>query len=204
MTDATDERQRETRGERTRRLLLDAARVRFARDGYRATSVADISRDAGVGGTTAYAHFEGKDALFLAAVDVDLAALFAEVIEVIADDGDEDRSLFRAVLDLVDHHPLARRLLAGLEPDITERVVDGEPFHDLRRTIAAGLAVAQEEGRARTDIDASLVADGLVSLVVAVVMAAVQIGDRVLDVYGPGLDAVLAAVVAPPEGRPSG
>ena len=46
---------------------LAAAIERFGRDGFRATSVADIARDAGVGGTVAYSYFPNKEALFLAA-----------------------------------------------------------------------------------------------------------------------------------------
>ena len=43
------------KGEQTRSTILDAAIVRFGRDGYRSTSVADIARDAGVSGTATYA-----------------------------------------------------------------------------------------------------------------------------------------------------
>ena len=62
-----------SKGEQTRRAILDAAIARFGREGYRATSVADIARDAGVGGTVAYAYFPSKEALFLAAIDEDAA-----------------------------------------------------------------------------------------------------------------------------------
>ena len=41
---------------------------------YRGTSVADIARDAGVSGTAAYAYFDNKKALFLAALDDDAAS----------------------------------------------------------------------------------------------------------------------------------
>ena len=57
----------ETKGAQTRRAILRAAIVRFGRDGFRATSVADIARDASVGGTVAYAYFPNKEALFFAA-----------------------------------------------------------------------------------------------------------------------------------------
>ena len=67
-----------TKGEQTRQAILDAAIARFGRDGYRATSVADIARDAGVGGTVAYAYFPNKEALFLAAIDEDAAAVIHE------------------------------------------------------------------------------------------------------------------------------
>jgi AcrR family transcriptional regulator len=45
------------KGAQTQRAILDAAIARFGRDGYRATSVADIARDAGVGGTVPYTYF---------------------------------------------------------------------------------------------------------------------------------------------------
>src|SRR2546421_264852 len=62
------------KGEQTREAILWAAIVRFGRDGYRSTAVADIARDAAVSGTLAYAYFPNKEALFLAAVDEDAAA----------------------------------------------------------------------------------------------------------------------------------
>src|SRR3954468_23113516 len=68
----------ETKGAHTRAAILDAAIARFGREGYRATSVADIARDASVGGTVAYAYFPGKEALFLAALDEDAASVIRE------------------------------------------------------------------------------------------------------------------------------
>src|ERR1700722_18709262 len=67
-----------TKGEQTRRAILDAAVARFGREGYRSTSVADIARDASVGGTVAYAYFPNKEALFFAAVDEDAAGVIHE------------------------------------------------------------------------------------------------------------------------------
>src|SRR5271166_6916186 len=71
----------ETKGAQTRRAILQAAITRFGRDGFRATSVADIARDAAVGGTVAYAYFPNKEALFLAAVDEDAAAVIEEGLD---------------------------------------------------------------------------------------------------------------------------
>ena len=132
-----------SRGDQTRRALLDAARERFARDGFRRTSVADVSRDAGVGGTTAYVHYANKEALFFAAVDDDLSSLFDELGIVLVGGGpDEDLAgqLIDAVLSVIDRHPLARRLLAGLEPDFTARVLETDAFGRLRTGIAELLA----------------------------------------------------------------
>lgn len=48
----------------TRQLLLEAARHRFARDGYSATTVRDISRDAGVNVALINRYFTSKEGLF--------------------------------------------------------------------------------------------------------------------------------------------
>src|SRR3954469_6488439 len=119
--------ERGTKGVQTRRAILEAAIVRFGRDGFRSTSVADIARDAGVGGTVAYAYFPNKEALFLAALDEDGAAVIQEGLTTVMEGthpSDWRRTLIFTLVDAVDHHPLARRLLAGLEPDVTERVLE--------------------------------------------------------------------------------
>ena len=48
----------------TRQLLLDAARRRFARDGYAATTVRDIADDAGVNVALISRYFDSKEGLF--------------------------------------------------------------------------------------------------------------------------------------------
>src|ERR1044071_2339657 len=105
------------KGEQTRQAVLEAAIVRFGREGYRATSVADIARDAGVGGTVAYAYFPNKEALFLAAIDEDAASVIREGLTLVVDPAtveDWRQTLIFTLVAAVQHHPLARRLLAGL------------------------------------------------------------------------------------------
>jgi AcrR family transcriptional regulator len=52
-----------------RERLLDAAVDVVAAKGYGATTVADLTKEAGVSRTTFYEHFEDKEACFLAAYD---------------------------------------------------------------------------------------------------------------------------------------
>lgn len=59
---ATALRRRDAAG--TRRLLLDAARHRFASDGYTATTVRDIADDAGVNVALINRYFASKEGLF--------------------------------------------------------------------------------------------------------------------------------------------
>jgi AcrR family transcriptional regulator len=62
MTTQTGPRRRDAAG--TRRLLLDAARRRFAADGYTAATVRDIATDAGVNVALINRYFTSKEGLF--------------------------------------------------------------------------------------------------------------------------------------------
>ncbi|MBO3749921.1 helix-turn-helix transcriptional regulator [Streptosporangiaceae bacterium NEAU-GS5] len=53
----------------TRRLLLEAARQRFAYDGYAATTVRDIADDAGVNVALINRYFSSKEGLFAACLE---------------------------------------------------------------------------------------------------------------------------------------
>ena len=83
-TAATTDPAPTARGEATRQAILRAAIERFGREGYRTTSVADIARDAEVGGTVPYAYFPNKEALFLAAIDTDAAGIISEGLATVA------------------------------------------------------------------------------------------------------------------------
>src|SRR5260221_6309858 len=128
-----------TKGAQTRQAILDAAIARFGREGYRATSVADVARDASVGGTVPYAYFADKEALFLAALDEDAAAVIDEGVSSTFDDpalANWRQTLLFTLVVAVEHHPLARRLLAGLEPDVTGRVLETPALTELRKKCA--------------------------------------------------------------------
>ena len=145
-------------------------------------------------------HYENKETLFLAAVDADLTALFGEFGDTLARLAPDERPADRildAVLSTVADHPLAERLLAGLEPTFTERVLQSEAFGELRRVVADLLRAGQDEGRIRPDVAAAQLADGLVAAVVSTAMASVQIGDRLVDTFGPGFASLLRMVLSP-------
>ncbi|GAA3163585.1 TetR family transcriptional regulator [Nonomuraea salmonea] len=54
---------------RTRQRLLDAALKRFAHDGYAATTVRDITDDAGVNVALVNRYFQSKEGLFEACLE---------------------------------------------------------------------------------------------------------------------------------------
>ncbi len=189
-----------TKGEHTRQAILRAAIERFGRDGYRATSVADIARDASVGGTVAYAYFPNKEALFLAAADEDAAAVVEEGLAHIADGTVRDwrATLMGRLITAVDAHPLARRLLAGLEPEVTPRVLGIPALAELRKAIAERLRAEQATGSVRDDIDPSAIANGVVTIVLSLLMSVVQVGTDAAVMYGDDVLAVFEAAVDAP------
>jgi AcrR family transcriptional regulator len=189
-----------SKGIRTRRAVLDAAIVRFGRDGYRATSVADIARDASVGGTVAYAYFPNKEALFLAALDEDAAGVINEgVSSLIAQPRGEGwlQTLIATILGAVENHPLARRVLAGLEPDVTERVAEIPALTELRKVCAERIRSGQLDGSVRPDVDPVAIGSGIVSITLSLLMSVIQIGRQVADTYGADVAAVLEAALDP-------
>jgi AcrR family transcriptional regulator len=190
-----------TKGELSRRAILGAAIARFGRDGFRSTSVADIARDAGVSGTLVYAHYPNKEALFLAALDHDAAEVIAEGLQHLLDEPtqiDWQQTLVVTLVDAVDRHPLARRVLAGLEPEVTDRVLDIPILVELRRAAADRLRADQAAGRVRSDIDPVVIANGIVSIVLSLLMSITQLGRGVVAVYADDVAAVFGAAIDPP------
>ena len=192
-----------SKGEQTREAILRAAVARFGRDGYRSTSVADIARDASVGGTVAYAYFTNKEALFLAAIDRDAAAAIHDGLAGVLDTpGGPDwrQLLFVSLVGALDDHPLARRLLAGLEPDVTDRVLELPALADLRAASAERLRADQRLGTVRPDVDPDTMAEGFVAIVISLLMSVVQFGEGAAARFADGIVAVFEAAVATPPG----
>lgn len=186
-----------TKGEQTRRAILVAAIERFGRDGFRATSVADIAREAGVSGTAAYAYFPNKEALFLAAIDEDAAAVIHEGLSVLEGPSLEEwrRSLVFTLIDSVERHPLARRLLSGLEPEVTDRVMGIPALEELRKAIAERLRSEQAAGVVRADIDPVVIGNGVVAIVLSLLVAMVQVDRTAALTYADDVAAVFAAAI---------
>lgn len=167
-----------TKGERTRQRLLDLAIDNFGHNGYRATSVSEIARAAGLTQAAVYAYFPNKEALFEAAVDADAAAV---VHRARSDcEGTEVHllvpTLLLTLLGLLPEHPLAHRVLAGQERDQLARLVNLPALRELATWIAEEVAAAQRAGTARTDIDARVFADGAETMLLGLLMSVVQVG----------------------------
>ena len=188
------------KGERTRRRLLDIAVQRFAADGFRRTSVSDIAREAGLTPAAAYAYFAGKEGLFQAAVDADAGALIEAARSVAAAGASAREQLFLFVGELrerVDEHPLARRVLSGLEPEVVARLLTIPSLVALTAALADELAEAQAASDIRPDVDPAEVAVGLETIVLALLMAELQTGLTVEPERQAGVLAVMDAALRP-------
>lgn len=189
------------KGERTRARLLEIAIRRFAADGFQHTSVSDIARDAQLTPAAVYAYFDGKEALFEAAVDADAAALIGKAhVQRGSGTVRERLAAFGAALTAhLGEHPLAVRVLAGREPEVVGRLLRLPTVEADRAAFAAEIAVGQRAGDVRADIDPEVIALGVESIVLALLMGMVQAG------VGPGSErplaaaAVLDAALKPPE-----
>ena len=189
-----------SKGERTRQALLAAAVARFGRDGYRSTSVATIARDAHLSSTAAYPYFASKEALFIAAVDHDTAGVIDDgLMDLLAIEGEIDwlPNLLPSLMAALDRHPLARRVLAGLEPDFTVRLMRIPSLASLRQVVADRIVGQQATGVVRPDIDPDAIAEGSHHIVLSLLMSLVQTRSSAEDL------AARASPCSTPRWRPS-
>jgi AcrR family transcriptional regulator len=103
----------------TRKVILDAARARFARDGFTGSTIRKIAADAGVDGSLVMQYFGSKDELF-----AKVMAVGPNTMSRISDafDGPEDsvgERVTRAFLEVWDGDPeVSEPLLALLRAAI--------------------------------------------------------------------------------------
>lgn len=97
-----------------RRRMMDAIAELTAESGYEATKIADIVRRAAVARKTLYDNFDGKEDLFLSAIDATLAEMKVVVEEACTrSDGVPEAGIvagLEALLDYVAEHPASSQL----------------------------------------------------------------------------------------------
>lgn len=98
-----------------RRRMMDAVAELVADQGYEATKIADIVRRAAVARKTLYDNFDGKEDLFLSAVDASLNEMKVKVEEACerVDGGPPEERIIaglQALLDYIADHPSSARM----------------------------------------------------------------------------------------------
>lgn len=151
----------DTRGE-----IIAAARAAFASQGFDRTSLRSIARTAGVDPALIHHYFDGKDALFVAAMDLPLSPRerIAEALDVPR--AEVGVALIRTMLGVWDdpaYQPsllgLLRSLTSGTNAgkEMRTAFVEGMIFPALRKEIEGGVS----------DRAVSLVGSQIIGLIVA-------------------------------------
>lgn len=113
MTAMRPELPREFVASHKRRRMMDAIAELTAEQGYEATKIADIVRRAAVARKTLYDNFDGKEDLFLSAVDATMSEMRVAVEEACERiDSPEDQVVggLEALLEFIAEHPAATRM----------------------------------------------------------------------------------------------
>jgi TetR/AcrR family transcriptional regulator, transcriptional repressor of aconitase len=183
-----------------RRQILDAARRRFVKNGFHATSMQDVLTEADLSAGAVYRYFRGKDDIIAAIAEEALAELTASVADVL--DSDPLPSLEDVVGQIL---ATVGRLDAGQElanialqvwaealrsPALAERVA--ETFNGLRRVLADLAAVYAERGLIPPDVPPMSVAKVLMAIGPGFAMQRALLGDVDEEMFQDGLRTLLA------------
>lgn len=163
---------KDQQSDQTRRRIVDAATDLFARKGFQATSVADLTAAIGLTKGAFYHHFAAKEDLFHAVV-LQVRSTWEENVEA-AVRGQED-ALEQLTALLVNHAKLIHRrpelclVVSGLSeemrhthPDLAA-VLHGI-YRDLIAFVADMLRSGQVRGQVRADIDPLAIAVDVVGM----------------------------------------
>jgi AcrR family transcriptional regulator len=173
---AADRRRSLTKGQRTRERLLRAAIDRFGAQGFRATSVSQLSRDAGLTPAAAYAYFADKEACWAAAVTADLDELDDEIRERAMT---SPRPLLDLMVSLVrglQGHPLARRVMVEGSRQDLQLVLQHRLFAGTRELIVQALRTRKAAGVLSASSDPDVLALGIETVMFSMVLSAVRAG----------------------------
>jgi AcrR family transcriptional regulator len=148
-----------------RAQLLDVARHAFGRNSFHGVSMEEVAREAGITKPVLYDHFSSKEALYLALLDEDAAALEDRVRAALqAPTGNRERirSSFQAWFDFVDEHAEGFRLV--MQEAVNPMFLSSNVIA-VRQRIRTEVADVIERESGINPADAATVAIGLIAMV---------------------------------------
>ena len=101
-----------------RTRIMAAARKRFERFGYRATSIALIARDAGIAVGTIYLYFKNKEQILVALFDESNARWMAEAERAASQPGSAEQRLLRVAQASIERNQRDQLLRAVMNRDL--------------------------------------------------------------------------------------
>jgi AcrR family transcriptional regulator len=141
----------------TRQAILDAARARFARDGYAATTIRRVATDAGVDASLVMQFFRSKDELFAAVMSVSPEALarFSTAFE--GPDEHLGERVVRAYLDAWEGNE-SEPLMAMLRGAIANQQAGAQlrEFIEARLVDGVGSRAVDDDAAARAGLASSM------------------------------------------------
>jgi len=165
-----------------RQQLIDAARDLFAKKGYHATTVDDITRAAGVAKGTFYLYFDEKREVYYEVVRAFMNLIKDIGGEVGANPGSAGEFFARAeaaanklMAVFIENHELARlayRESMGLDEELEAMV--SRFYREIAEVEARNIRIAQDLGVIRRDIDPLLVAYSHIGTIERVLLAMVE------------------------------
>ncbi|MDX6593684.1 MAG: hypothetical protein QOJ13_2880 [Gaiellales bacterium] len=151
-------RSRLTSDER-RTAILTAARHVFARRGFHGAGTAEIAREAGCSEPMLYKHFASKQALFAATLE-DATLCLRDRIHAMFEEGQSEFDGILAWVEKLQHDDMIlevsrlRMLGITLADDPEIRAALERSVAEMRRRVTGIVTRLQEQGQARTDVDA--------------------------------------------------
>jgi AcrR family transcriptional regulator len=181
-----------------RRQILDAARRCFVRDGFHATSMQDLLREANLSAGAVYRYFKSKDEIIAAIGFNNVEAFTAAVEEVLQVDDppplDETLGRLLAALERLDaEHDHAKITLQAWSEALRSEALAArveEGWAELTSSLSGLVETYQHRGEISSDVAADDVARLLVGLLHGFVVRQAVLGDGGAEALRDGLRAI--------------
>ena len=205
--DETPVRQRLSAEDR-RSAIIAAARVLFARNGFRGTGTSDIAAAAGCSEPVIYKHFASKHALFAAVLEDSTRLMGERFAAAVAEGGDLFTAYLRFVRALMGDPKVAevarlRYLALTLTDDDEIRASLSHLISAWHSSVSAAVAEGQANGRIRADADIASVSMLFLGLGLAAGFVGAVDGEGALECFPRHVDA-LVDLLTPIQGGPHG
>ena len=179
----------------TRQVVLDAARARFAKDGYTGSTIRKIATDSGVDASLVMQFFGSKEELFR-----EVMAITPSALSRIADafDGPQDslgERVTRAFLEVWDGEPKdSEPFIAMLRAAISNEQASAQLRDLIQSRVVHDLASRDPDMRVRVEIVSSMLIGVVVGRHIVHVAAIVdQDRESLIQMIAPAVQAILTA-----------
>jgi AcrR family transcriptional regulator len=186
---------REASKKETKRLILKAARVLFARKGMEECTIRDIAKKAGVSPASVLVHFKSKTALLEEALCADIEIAFSELIAEMPKDiklldslmylskgffrlYDKNRDLYRALIRSTVFEPESETPISS---NLSERYI---------QLLSQIMQEQKTRGIIRSEVDTRIAAGSVFSLYMGALIMLLRMPEMTVDAVSDVLSAM--------------